>query len=58
DLKSNKMLSRFDILLDKKLLSCTQIIFKRRIKYQKHKQQKFDIVKSIVFFNYLVTGFI
>lgn len=29
-----------------------------RIKCQKPKQQKFDIVKSIVFFNYLVTEFI
>jgi enoyl-CoA hydratase/carnithine racemase len=29
-----------------------------RIRYQKFKQQKFDIVKSIVFFNYIVTEFI
>jgi enoyl-CoA hydratase/carnithine racemase len=29
-----------------------------RLNYKKSKQQKFDIVKSIVFFNYLVTEFI
>ncbi|MFT5647954.1 MAG: hypothetical protein ACI976_002650, partial [Aureispira sp.] len=29
-----------------------------RIRCQKFKQQKFDIVKSIVFFNYIVTEFI